>query len=148
LAIGSTFENTKNLLEAAWGICERWLQKTGIEFAPEKSELLHFSHAHADCELLLRLGAVIVRLITNARFLGVWLNNRLSWKTHLAKIKRKMATQMLAFSKLAVLTWGTSVPSAKQVYAVVIRSVLAYAAPSWHEIGGNLKKLSKAFTLI
>jgi hypothetical protein len=36
------------------------------------------------------------------------------------------------------------VPSARQVYAVVIRSVLAYIAPNWHEIGGGLKKLSKA----
>jgi hypothetical protein len=42
-----------------------------MEFAPEKSELLHFSHAHANCELPLRLGAVIMRLIINARFLGV-----------------------------------------------------------------------------
>jgi hypothetical protein len=40
------------------------------------------------------------------------------------------------------------VPSARQVYAMVIRSVLAYAAPSWHEIGGDLKKLSKALTLV
>jgi hypothetical protein len=42
-----------------------------MEFAPEKSELLHFSRAHADCELLLRLGAVIMRPIINARFLEV-----------------------------------------------------------------------------
>jgi hypothetical protein len=64
------------------------------------------------------------------------------------KVKGKMATQMLALSKLAASAWGTSVPSARQVYAVVIRSVLAYAAPSWHEIRGGLKKLSKAFTLV
>jgi hypothetical protein len=42
-----------------------------MEFAFEKSELLHFSHAHANCELLLRFGAVTVRPITDARFLGV-----------------------------------------------------------------------------
>jgi hypothetical protein len=74
-----------------------------MEFAPEKSELLHFSRAHADCELLLRFKTVIMRPIINARFLEVWLNDRLSWKTHLAKIKGKKATQMLAFSKLAAL---------------------------------------------
>jgi hypothetical protein len=119
-----------------------------MEFASEKSELLHFSHAHADCELLLRLGAITVRPIINARFLGVWLNNRLSWKIHLAKVKGKMATQMLAFSKLTASAWGTNVPSARQVYAMVIRSVLAYAAPNWHEIGGGLKKLSKTFTSV
>jgi hypothetical protein len=42
-----------------------------MEFAFEKSELLHFSHAYADCELPLCLGAVTVRPIINARFLGV-----------------------------------------------------------------------------
>jgi hypothetical protein len=55
---------------------------------------------------------------------------------------------MLAFSKLAASAWGTSVFSAKQVYAIIIRSVLAYAAPNWHEIKGGLRKLSKALILI
>jgi hypothetical protein len=31
---------------------------------------------------------------------------------------------------------------------VVIRSVLAYIAPNWHEIGEGLKKLSKTLILI
>jgi hypothetical protein len=57
-----------------------------------------------------------------------------------------MATQMLAFSKLAASAWGTSVSSARQVYAVVIRSVLAYAAPNWYDMGGELKGLSRTLT--
>jgi hypothetical protein len=40
------------------------------------------------------------------------------------------------------------VPSAKQIYAIIIRSVLAYAAPNWHEIKEGLKKLSKTLILI
>jgi hypothetical protein len=55
---------------------------------------------------------------------------------------------MLAFSKLAALVWGTSVPNAKQVYTVLIRNVLAYTALNWHEIREGLKKLSKTFILI
>jgi hypothetical protein len=91
---------------------------------------------------------VIIQLITNARFLGIWLNNKLFWKNHLIKVKGKMAIQMLAFSKLAAFAWGTSVFSARQVYAVIIRNVLTYAAPSWHDMGDGLKKLSKTLTLI
>jgi hypothetical protein len=71
LAVSSIFENIKNLLKAAQRICKKWLQKTGMEFAFEKSELLHFSRAYANCELLLRLRAVIMRSIINARFLKV-----------------------------------------------------------------------------
>jgi hypothetical protein len=148
LAISGTFEANKDLLKAAWKTCEKWSQKTGMEFAPEKSELLHFSSARAPCELFLHLETVIIQPITNVRFLGIWLNNKLSWKNHLAKVKEKMATQMLAFSKLAAFAWGTSVSSARQVYAVVIRSVLAYAAPSWHDIRNELKEFSRTLTSV
>jgi hypothetical protein len=53
------------------GNLQKMVIKTGIKFASEKSELLHFSHAHADCELPLRFGAVTVRFIIDARFLKV-----------------------------------------------------------------------------
>jgi hypothetical protein len=60
LAISGTFEANKDLLKAAWKTCERWSQKTGMEFAFEKSELLHFSSAKAACELFLRLETVVI----------------------------------------------------------------------------------------
>jgi hypothetical protein len=125
---------------------KQWAEKTGMVFAPEKSELLYFSRARDECTLSLQLGASIIRPTTKARFLGVWLNNKLSCKAHIAKVKSKMKIQMLALSKLAASAWGTSVPRARQVYAVVIRSVLAYEAPSWHGIGEGLKSLSRALT--
>jgi hypothetical protein len=71
LAISGIFEANKDLLEAAWKICERWSQKTGMEFAPKKSELLHFDNAKAACELFLRLETIIIQPITDARFLGI-----------------------------------------------------------------------------
>jgi hypothetical protein len=117
-----------------------------MEFAFEKNELLNFSSAKAACELFLHLKTMIIQPITDAKFLKIWLNNKLFWKNHLAKVKRKMATQMLAFSKLAASAWETSVSSAKQVYAVIIRSVLAYIAPSWHNMGDELKEFSKTLT--
>jgi hypothetical protein len=80
LAINGTFEANKDLLEAAWKTCEKWSQKTGIKFAPEKNKLLHFSKARAACELFLRLKIITIQPIINARFLEVWLNNKLTWK--------------------------------------------------------------------
>jgi hypothetical protein len=78
LAVSGTFETNKDLLEAAWKTCERWSQKIGMEFAFEKNELLHFSSAKAACELSLYLGTIIIQPITDARFLKIWLNNKLS----------------------------------------------------------------------
>jgi hypothetical protein len=71
LAINGTFEANKDLLEAAWKTCEKWFQKIGMEFAPEKNELLHFSSAKAACELFLRLETIIIQPITDAKFLKI-----------------------------------------------------------------------------
>jgi hypothetical protein len=96
----------------------------------EKSELLHFSGSGAVITLLLRLGNKEIQPFHEARLLGVWLNRRFNWKSHLIRVKTKMATQMLALSKLAALAWDTGVPKARQIYAMVIRNVLAYNAPN------------------
>jgi hypothetical protein len=42
-----------------------------MEFAPEKSKLLHFSSAKTACELFLRLGTMIIQPIMDARFLKI-----------------------------------------------------------------------------
>jgi hypothetical protein len=97
-----------------------------MEFAPAKSVLLHFSRARTACELLVRLGDAEIRPVPSARFLGIWLDVKLNWKAHIQRVKAKPKTQVLAFSKLAASAWGTTVPRARQIYAVVIRSVLAY----------------------
>jgi hypothetical protein len=73
IAISEIFEANKSLLENAWKTCTKWAEKTGIVFAPEKSELLHFSRARAECTLSLQLKALIIQPTTEARFLGVWL---------------------------------------------------------------------------
>jgi hypothetical protein len=72
----------------------------------------------------------------------------LNWKAHVNKIKTKMKTQTLAFRKLAAFAWGTSVPRARQIYAVVIRSVLAYESTAWHGISEGFKGPSKLLILI
>ncbi len=37
-------------LEQAWEVCQEWARRNGMEFAPEKSELMHFTRANAPGE--------------------------------------------------------------------------------------------------
>jgi hypothetical protein len=103
LAVNSTIKANKRLLKAAWGVYQQWAQKTGIMFAPEKSELLHFSGSGAAITLPLRLGNKEIQPSYETRLLEIWLNRRLNCKSYLIRVKTKMATQMLTFSKLAAL---------------------------------------------
>jgi len=46
-------------------------------FAPEKSELIHFTRARKPWQKGLQLGAARVAPKEDGRFLGVWLNRKL-----------------------------------------------------------------------
>lgn len=60
-----------------------------MEFAPQKSELMHFTRAHAPCQERVRLGDTEIAPTTKARFLRVWLDRKLKWKAHLLKNTRR-----------------------------------------------------------
>ena len=127
-------------LEAAWKVCEHWAKSRGMEFAPQKSELMHFTRAHRPLPNKVRLGGTEVTPVESARFLGVWLDRKLRWRRHLAKVKTKLETQIFALTKLAASTWGCSLARAREIYTKVIRSAIAYGASAFHKPADPQKK--------
>src|SRR5208282_574279 len=101
-------------------------------FEPSKSELIHFTKAHHTPTREVYLGLTPVKPVDSARFLGVWIDRKLSWKAYLRKTKEKFATQSFALTRLAGSTWGCSLIRAREIYTKVIRSALAYGASSFH----------------
>jgi hypothetical protein len=132
LAFGKDTQETRRHLEGAWQTCCQWSQTRGMEFAPEKSELLHLSRARAASTTLVHLDDQVITPVQEARFLGVWIDRKLKWKGHLNAIKRKFATQQFALTRLAASAWGCSLLRAREIYTKVIRSAIAYGAGVWH----------------
>jgi hypothetical protein len=65
--------------------------------------------------------------------LGVWLDRKLNYKAHAQAVKKKMATQTFALTRLAAKTWGCSFERAREIYTKVIRSTIAYGASAYHQ---------------
>ena len=70
-------------LERAWQICEEWASSSGMQFAPKKSELIHFTRARHPIRLKLRLGVTEIEPQESARFLGIWLDRKLTFTEHI-----------------------------------------------------------------
>ena len=132
LAFGRDTLETRQHLEGAWQTCRQWAHTRGMEFAPEKSELLHLTRARASPTTPVRLDQQLITPVQEARFLGVWIDRKLKWKGHLNAIKRKFAIQQFALTRLAGSAWGCSLLRAREVYTKVIRSALTYGAGVWH----------------
>jgi hypothetical protein len=122
-----TTENYE-MLQRAFAVCERWAATRGMAFAPEKSELMHFTRAHNAATAPVHLGNAEVYPVESARFLGVWLDRKLRWTRHLKELETKLSRQQFALTKIAASAWGCSLVRAREVYTKVVRSALAYGA--------------------
>jgi hypothetical protein len=137
-------ENCRRL-ESAFRVCERWARTRGMEFAPQKSELMHFTRKHTGISKGVRLADRMIAPVESARFLGVWLDRKLQWGRHLKEVKKKLANQKLALTKLAASVWGCSLARAREIYTKVIRATIVYGASAWHEpseTGANPKGIA------
>ena len=72
-----------------------------MEFAPKKSKLLHLTHTHATPTTPVCLDQQLITPVQEARFLGVWIDQKLKWKGYLNATKQKFATQQFALIRLA-----------------------------------------------
>ena len=128
-----------------------------MAFGAQKCELIHFNKGRKQWINPIALadpgeggGYSIVKPVESARFLGVWLDWKLSWKANCHEVERKLKTQDFALSRLAAKTWGPSLARAREVYVKCIRSAIAYGASSYHQptaSGGASKPRGPAKTL-
>jgi hypothetical protein len=97
LAFGKSPETNVRQLEAAWKTCLGWAKTRGMTFAAEKSELIHFNKNRKQWTNPVNLavpsgeGHSAVQPIASGRFLGVWLDWKLSWKAHCHAVDRKLS---------------------------------------------------------
>ena len=132
ISFGRAAVETTRRLQEAWGHCSSWASQAGMTFQPAKSELIHFSRAHAADTTPIRLGPTLVQPQQTGRFLGIWLHRKLSWQPHLKHLKARLTRQTLALSGIAASAWGCTIGRARQLYTSVIRSSIAYGASAYH----------------
>jgi hypothetical protein len=111
-----------------------------MEFAPQKSELMHFSWSHAVILMGVCLTDHNITPVESARFLGVWLDRKLQWGHYLKEVKKHNKSQKVALTKLVVSVWGYSFTCAREIYTKVICAALVYRASAWHNPGDTRPK--------
>ena len=138
MAFGKDPETNAKQLEEAWKTCLQWAKTRGMQFNASKSELIHFNKGRRQWPKPLSLKNPAggedskVEPVASARFLGVWLDWKLSWKAHGRAVVAKLKTQEFALSRIAGKTWGPNLPRCREVYTKCIRSLMAYGASSFH----------------
>ncbi|KAJ5143086.1 uncharacterized protein N7515_001873 [Penicillium bovifimosum] len=137
LAFGKDTTTCCGILEHAYRVCDEWAKERGMRFGPEKSELIHFTRTRllrTEGVRILEEGRATLAPVEPARFLGVWLDRKFSFKYHVKRVRVKLETQSRALTRLSSKTWGVRVSKSRDIYTKSIRSVMEYGASAWHSL--------------
>ena len=109
---------------------EDWLGTAGLELAGHKTEAVLITSRKAVEYANIRVGNQTIRSKEALKYLGVMLDNRLRFKTHVEYSSKKASLLQAALSRILPNIGGPGY-ARRILLSRVVSSVLLYAAPVW-----------------
>lgn len=121
-----------NLMRNALRIVENWCREHNLTVNPAKTELVMFTNKR-------NLGPFTIptffgkdlTLSEEVKYLGITLDRKLNWSTHLDNKLRKAAIAFWQCNKMVGKTWGLNPKITLWLYNTVVRPALTYGAIVW-----------------
>ena len=115
-----------------------------MEISCSKTQVTLFSLSTVKEKVMLKLEDRPVPQVDNPTFLGVTLDTRLTWKTHLEAVAARPVRKLGLLKKLAGTTWGSDTNILRRVYTGAVRPIMEYATTPWATASNaNKSKLDK-----
>ena len=124
----STYLSAQRQLQICIDIWTRWSLANGFQFSTGKTVCLHFCRRTRHCpDINLRLYGQCIPVRNEAKFLGVTLDKRLTYKPHIARLREKCTKRMNVLKATSRMSHGADRTTLLRLYHALIRSVVDYA---------------------
>ena len=142
--------NTEKILNTELEKVSCWLAANKLSLNVKKSNFLHFHQGTSKkIPLKLTLNSTLVEEKTSTKYLGAFIDNKLSWKIHIQHIKTKLARNIGLISKIRHYAKDACLT----LYHSLIQSHINYNILNWtctHKtnLDSIEKKIKKAIRII
>ena len=109
-------------------VVQDWFCANKLTLNIDKSSMMIFGKNNNSVDMEITLGGTVIPWVHATKFLGVWLDDKLSWSTHVTVIRKKLK------SRQALLKRSKSFLNChcmKILYFAQIQSILAYWIIVW-----------------
>jgi ribonuclease HI len=133
LILGRTLAHMYKQMNAAIVKANQWAEENGLTLSPHKTIAVLFTRKlkFTIPQIQLRLGEIIIPLSSEAKYLGVILDRRLTWRPHVLW-KLKQCTKYMFMIRNAIKpTWGPPQLMMKWIWTAVVRPKLMYSCVVW-----------------
>lgn len=123
-------EALKALTQSTLNKLLEWAQANKIKFSVEKTKAILFSRKRSPTPPPeLYMGPQRLNYYEEAKFLGLTLDKKLTWISHIRNLKETCTQRLRLMRVLAGTSWGADRRSMTTVYTSLIRSKLDYGSP-------------------
>ena len=125
-------------------ILESWATVHGLKFASSKTKLMLFTNKTVKKKGKIYMQGHAIEWVNSYKYLGVTLDTRLNWATHVSNTAKKATMIQAQTRKLMGSRWGPKV--SRWSYISIIRPIMSYASLIWIvalEFKNQVKKLNK-----
>lgn len=105
-----------------------WLNNNNLEINLDKTKIMHFSQRKATPNLKIEFNGHNVEKVSSTKFLGIHLDENMSWKTHSEVICKRISKSSYALHKLQK---KASIDSVITAYHGLVASILRYGIIFW-----------------
>lgn len=140
-------------VEAATNIAiaqvQAWLESASLELAGHKTEAVLITSRKTVEFINVKVGNQTIKSTRSLKYLGVMIDNKLSFKEHIEYVSKKAARTQASLARILPNIGGPK-PARRKLLATVINSVILYASPIWAgamAVKCSRKKLSSTYRL-
>lgn len=121
-----------DLTQAALRIVERWCQEYDLSVNPTKTEMVMFTNKRMlGMFTLPKLFGTKLQLAREVKYLGITLDRKLSWSTHIDNRIKKASITFWQCRRMIGKQWGLSPKITLWLYTAIIRPMFCYGSVVW-----------------
>lgn len=141
--LGRNMEEIQLKTDIAMMDIKEWLQTNKLELAVEKTEIILATLKRRPLQDTLKILGEEIKPKEAIKYLGVWIDRKLCFTTHIEKTVTRASQTTAALAKIMPNIGGPRA-SKRKILSSVANSVMLYAAPAWSE-AMLIKKNRKAY---
>ena len=122
----------ERIVQRALHTLENWCERTGLSVNPAKMEVIRIANKNRRPTYNgLRYMGQTLELSRKVRYLGVMVNDTLTWREHVFQQVRKAKSNMNMVCRMVGPTWGLTPVVVKWIYEAIVIPRITFGAAIW-----------------
>ena len=155
VAVGPSLTEATNRVQNGIDRATKWASTQGLEFSPQKTGVMIFTRKRKwkQKDVILTMYDTRLELQDSVKYLGIWLDNKLSYKKHVKEKVKECKQCLMCVKRVVGDAWGLDANKLKWIYNSMIKPRLTYGALVWSHkcdqtIRKEMNKLQRLFLLM